>query len=437
MTIKHLLLVLLSGIVLNSCAPGRDDILRSTPDAPEQTPGLLMVPGQIPTPTSVRSVELYNPSLSSKLPVIRLGTNDRITLEFDELAVVSGQFRIAFSHHDKDWQQSSLPDPWIFDGINELFLRGGIRNQFNKPDYHHYTFRFPAEELSFKVSGNFMIHIYDFESGVELFSLPFFVTENEGELSTQTETIPNVGENGASIDQIFGKYEFPEYVTFPAFELSYMLTQNRFWNNSREADQISINEQGIVLFHNSRENAFAANFSFSRTDLRRFSLQSEEVYAFEPATIPPKVVLRDDQLNFTSAPNVLFDTEYGYPLDGRDAQYGSVHFRLNTGGYMDRSDNIYLIGDFNQWSISESAKMRLNREIGVLETRVLLKQGIYNYVYAVRAGEKVDPLFLTDALTFQNQEYVSRVYYLDPQMQYYRLMQFQIINSGSLKVNTN
>lgn len=396
-----------------------------------------MVPGQLPAPSSIRSIELYNPDLNSKLPVIRLGTSDRITLEFDELSVISGQFRVSFSHHDRDWKVSGLPDPWIYDGINELYLRGGVRNRFNKPDYHHYTFRFPAEELTFRVSGNYMMHVYDFESGVELFSLPFFVTENEGELSTQTETILNAGENGAAIDQIFGRYVFPEYVIFPAFELSYELTQNRFWNKSRQADQISVNEQGEVLFHNSRDNAFASNFAFSRTDLRIFSLQSNEIFAFEPARIPPKVVLRDDQLNFTASPNILFDTEYGYPMDNRDAQYGMVHFRLNTAGFMERSSTIYLIGDFNQWALTESAKMRYNEEIGVLESRVLLKQGVYNYVYAVRNDEELDPLMLTDALTFQDQEYISRVYYMDPQMQYYRLMNIQVINSGALKINAN
>jgi len=340
------LILFASLLILYSCAGGNTEVL-NRPNTPRQSnPGLLMVPGQLSAPSSIRSLQLYNQDIASGLPVIRLGTNDQITLEFDELSPISGQFRIAFTHHDKDWAISGLPDPWIYDGINELFLRGGTRNRFNKPDYHHYKFTFPAEELSFRVSGNYMIHIYDFESRVELFSLPFFVTENEGELSVATETILNAGENGEAIDQIFGRYVFPDYVAFPAFELTYEFTQNRFWAQGREADQISINEQGEVLFHNGRDNAFPANFNFSRTDLTSFNLQSSEIYAFEPGKIPPKVVLRDDQLNFNASPNVLFDTEYGYPVNRRDAQYGMVHFRLNTGGFMNRSSSIYLLGDF-------------------------------------------------------------------------------------------
>ena len=411
-----------------SCVSGENVINKQSPTTRTE-PGLLLVPGQLSAPQSIKSIQLYRKGFEGNLPIIELGSGQKLVLEFDELASVSGQYRISFSHHNKNWQESGLPDAWIFDGINELFVRGGTPNQQYKPDYFHYKFEFPNRDLNFSVSGHYLLHVFDYQSGTELFSLPFFVTEDEGEFLIRSETLFNQGENGSAKDQLFGRYSYPEFVEFPRFDLSYTFVQNRFWRQVKEAGQISFTDEGLTEFHISRDNSFAANFDFSFLDLTELSLQNPQIINFEPARTPPRVTLRDDFINFLADPDPSFISELGLPKNEPTARYNDVIFRLNTGSGFQRSERYYLVGDFNQWTISERDELQFNPDLGVYQTSSLIKEGSYSYKYVTLENGRINDLRLSDSLTKRDQEYVGFVYYRDPQYQYDRLLNTKKINS--------
>lgn len=394
--------------------------------------GLLLVPGQLQAPQSIKSIQLYKKGRGLDiLPILELGSNDRLVLEFDELTTQSGQFIIRFSHHNQNWEKSGMPEPWIIDGVNELDLIGGQKNQLSDPEYYHYSFEFPIPQLSFKISGNYLMHIYDFQSDTELFSIPFFVSENVGEINSYSETVFNSGENGSAVDQLFGKYSYPEFVEFPQFDLSYSFVQNRFLGQSKIPKEISFYTEGFTEFRLSRKNSFHANFDFNKLDLSTFSTQNYRIFDFQPGYTPPRIILRDDYLNFSSTPKTTFNSEFGTPNSSRSARYGEVTFSLNTGGQLDlTSSSVFLVGDFNQWSISDRYKLRYNSEKGVYETRALIKQGSYSYKYVLSENGEVDQLTLNDSITKQSQEYAGFVYYKDPQYQYSRLLKVQAFFSS-------
>lgn len=387
-----------------------------------EIPSLLLIPSQLSIPQSIKSVQLFKKGDPNEAPFLELGSNSKLILEFDELTTISGQFRVKFTHHTKNWEESGLPDIWVYNGVNELFIRGGEKNQLSLPDYFHYAFEFPNRDLKFKLSGNYLIHIYDFQSNTELFSLPFFVTENEGVLTYKTETILNQGDDGSAIDQLFGVFNYPDFVEFPQFNLSYSFVQNRFWKNAKFADQTAFITDGSTDFHLSRGNSFPANFDFSSLDLNDFSLQNRQIFNVEPARIPPRVILRDDFLNFLSDPRIVSESELGEFNRKRDGKYADVFFRLNTGGRFQHSNSFYLIGNFNQWSISSRNKLIYNSALGVFETRVLMKEGNYRYKYVTLENGDINDLTLSDTITKQAQEYIGFVYYRDPELQYDRLL---------------
>ncbi len=411
-----------------SCASGEGVITKQSSSTKIES-SLLLVPGQLSAPQSIKSVQLYRKGFEGNLPIIELESGQQLVLEFDELASVSGQYRISFSHHNKNWQESGLPEPWIFDGINELFVRGGTPNQQYKPDYFHYKLEFPNRDLNFSVSGHYLLHVFDYQSGTELFSLPFFVTEAEGELQIRSETLFNQGDDGSAIDQLFGRYSYPEFVEFPRFDLSYAFIQNRFWRQSRNAGQISFTDDGLTEFHLSRENSFAANFEFSALDLTQLSLQNPQIFNFEPAKTPQRVTLKDDFLNFLADPKPQFNSESGLPKNKPSARYTEVIFRLNTGNRLNNSERVYLLGDFNQWTISERDELQFNPDLNVHQTSSLIKEGRYSYKYVTLENGNINALRLSDSLTKRDQEYIGFVYYRDPQYQYDRLLSTKQVNA--------
>ncbi|HCI72873.1 MAG TPA: hypothetical protein DHV30_20670, partial [Balneola sp.] len=153
--------------------------------------GLLLVPNQLTAPNSFKSIQLYRKGNINNPPIITLNKNEKLVLEFDELTSISGQFRITFQHFDQNWMPSNIPEAWYIDGFNELILTGGDTNSLSKPNYFHYKAEFPDNTLKFITSGNYLLNVYDYTSNTKLFSVPFYVTEQIGNLTSRVETLFN------------------------------------------------------------------------------------------------------------------------------------------------------------------------------------------------------------------------------------------------------
>lgn len=421
--------LLLSFIIFWGSCESTYQTLQSPRTQKPTSNSLLLVDGQVPLPQSIKGVEFYRKEYLGSPPVIRLNTSDRLILKFDELSSLSGQFSVRFTHHNQDWTDSGLAEIWIFEGVNDQTILGGELNRQSRPNYYSYAYEFPNREIDFLVSGNYMITVSDYNSGTELFSLPFFVTENKGELQPTTETVFNAGPLGAAMDQLSGTYIYPDFIEFPQFDLSYQFAQNRFWVTAVAPNQTNFIQPGSTSFRTTRDQLFPAYPEFNTLDLRQLNLQNPQIFAYERAEIPEKVILRNDYFNFSSDVRTITETGFGRPINTILASYLSVEFRYETQGALPRNSEIYLVGDFNQWTISANYKLQFDSNLGLFTTTALVKQGLYNYSYAIVEDGEINILRNLESLNKKPQEYASFVYYTDPQLQYDRLLSTRIFYS--------
>ena len=422
-------LILISGLFLSGCSASVSNSLDRT-NTGEQYLSRYLVPNQIPAPQSIKSLQLYRRGSENNPPIIELGSAQKLVLAFDELSDLSGQFRITFTHHDQNWNNSNIPTDWYLEGLNEIILGGGEKNDRSEPDYFHYKTQFPNEQVRFKTSGNYMLHVSDFASGVRLFSLPFFVTENSGEIESWVETVYNAGARFGAIDQPFSEFIYPDFIEFPQVDLSFYFVQNRFWGDFKKSENYDFSEQDRTQFHLSRDKAFPANFDFVGLNLNSLSVDGSQIVDYQPGKTPPLVILREDILNFSSDPVSGWMSNFGNPKSSTDARYANVRFRFEDGGRFTANEGVYLVGDFNQWLLSDNNRLEYNEASGYWETSSLIKQGTYTYKYAVKGGEEgINDLILSDTITRQNQEYTSFVYFQDPEYRYQRLLQVQVFRS--------
>ena len=402
---------------------------RPAKNSPPSPTSLLLVPGQMPLPQSIKGVEFFRKGYPGNPAVIRLGSSDRVVLQFDELSSISGQFSVKFTHHNKNWEPSSLTDIWLFDGVNQLTIQGGQLNRFSQPRYYHYEFEFPNRNLSFLSSGNYMMHVFDFQSGVELFSLPFFVTENEGTFEPYSETVFNSGQYGAAEDQLYGEFLYPEFVQFPQFDLSYVLVQNRFLNQVKSPEHTNFLKEGSTTFRLTRNQLFPAYFDFNLLDLEPLSLQNPQIYEYQRGVVPERVYLKPDYFNFSTVANNGQQNGLGQPAPSRDAKYVNVYFSFEGGGTITSNEEVYLIGDFTQWSVDPKYKLNYNAESTRFETNVLIKEGSYSYKYVTVQNGRINTLYLSERISSQPQEYMAFVYYRDPQYHFDRLLNVKLFYS--------
>ena len=348
-----------------------------------QFSNIATVPDQVLPPNDIQSIQLERPGDPSAAPVIRLKTKDRLILSFDEISDESHMFTIKITHHNRDWSRSPLmPIDYLASGSQDQ-INNGRQSSVQNPGYTHYSYDFPNNTLEPLVSGNYMLHVYDYDTGDELFSLPFFVSENKNMVSTDVQTLYNEGPGTYQSHQLFTSYRYPDFVKFPQFNIHVNYTQDRFWGRTKEADVKDISQPGVLKVHNSRNNLFIANYGFLELNLRSFSHPQYSIVKYRPETIPPSVILRTDTPGLSTNTGIKPYFKFGQIDNHPDAQYVNAHFSLNGSKIIDSSARVYIIGSFNNWSIQSGSQLNYDPSSGLFKGSVEVKQGSYNYKYAV------------------------------------------------------
>ena len=129
-------------------------------------------------------------------PVIRLGTNDRILVKFDEIGEDNSYLEYRLIHCDADWQPSRLIESEYLEGFNSVRIEDYAYSTATFVHYVNYLIAFPNEELQIKHSGNYLLQVYDPERPEEtLLQTRFQVTENRARIEGNVTSRTDMGHN--------------------------------------------------------------------------------------------------------------------------------------------------------------------------------------------------------------------------------------------------
>lgn len=316
-------------------------------------------------------------------------------------------------------------------GFYDIPMNGGQVSRNNRPSYRQYTFIFPTEQFRITKSGNYLLKVEDADNGYLILTLPFFVSENKGSLTSSTEELNVPGRNLRRVHRPVSRYNLPDFVDQPQFDLEFYFAQNRFWGRTKQAGELDFSAPGHVQFELSRSDAFIGDYEFRYLFLDQLSQRNEKVIEAFPAEIPPRLILRDDAEGFTNPQplNSQRPGPFGNPDMSLKAGYANVIFRFNFESLPDSSASVHLVGDFNNWSVNSSNQLEYDNGTGRWETGQIIKQGNYKYKYVVVEDGKIDDLYFDDQFTNNRQQYYSFVYMRDSKEFYYRLLQVQTFYS--------
>lgn len=381
------------------------------------------LPQQTAPPPEVQSIQLYPENDETALPVINLGGRQQLKLEFDYLDADVRQFKLMVSHRTKNWEESPINPTIYLESFSETYFGDGQKSFVQNPTYHHYSYRFPNERLNITKSGNYLLSVFDYDSNVLLFRIPFFVSENKGTLDTQIEMLFAQRNDGRPIAQPFSEYRYPAFVQQPQFDLSFFYVQNQFWGRAQESERFDTATPGAVNFHLSRDKSFIADYEFKLLDIRTFEPDGQQIVDIQPGQTPPLVTLRRDIQRFDSRLRPYpGSTPLGLPRDDRQAQYGTIAFSFEPASAIPSNAQLYLVGDFNNWVIDQQFRMRFDSTASLWKGRALIKQGVYSYKYVLIQENKIDDLALDRMFTRSRQQYITFVYFRDPQRNFDRLL---------------
>ena len=420
--LKGYLFLLVCILVLSGCTYLESAQEPSGDPSGNRSPVAFNPPGQFTASGPLLYSDLSPSGRPGAAPVLDLSTDATLTLLFETEGFDSGEYILSFTHHNPDWSRSSLPPEFFLDGLFEIYLSGGELNRNDPFRYRQFTYRFPNRDVRFRVSGNYMLRISDSQTGNLLFTLPFFVSENEGSLRAFTEQVLRAGNGRRFIHRPVAFFKAPDFVEMPQFDLQVLFSQNRYWGLTKVAGETDFSGNAEARFELKSGDSFNGNFAAAAIDIRTLSQLEQDIDDLNPTQVPVTVQIDEDVENLYADDGVSFPVPLSGALRTADAVYADASFYFELRSGLNENQSVYLAGDFNNWHIEEKLKLGEPDNAGLRSVSVRIKQGRYRYKYILFDGEKFDLSRFENDFSGQRQDYHAFVYFRDPQTQSYRLL---------------
>lgn len=141
---------------------------------------ILGIRNMIPAQSQIRTVQCYPVGSPFAEPVIELGSGQQLFFSFDDLSSETNSYTYKIVHCDPDWNNSNLS--------SFTYLTGFFSNPLDNYEYSfntvvpytRFTLNLPNEEVGIKLSGNYLLQVYnDQNPDSAVVSQRFAVVENK------------------------------------------------------------------------------------------------------------------------------------------------------------------------------------------------------------------------------------------------------------------
>lgn len=433
---------------------------------------------------NIRTVTLEVNDNPVVFPKIELNSSQTFVLKFDDLLNEERTYFYRIIHCDKNWKPSEIRELDYLSGFNDERLRKYEYSVNTRKPFIHYYQRFPNNDTRFRISGNYVLVIYEDNIETPILTRRFLVIENK-------VSVEMINIFPADVQNIRYKHEFQININYGSFkmrnameEVSLIMLQNENWNEVIESKP-SFFTSSQLRFNKLKTFQWWGLSEFRDFDIRTVFRLGRGVQFINRSESMPVITLVQDELrardphvakfdfngrffidNFEytrsiNATDVLLELENQVNADPniratlRDSlinslnldrsnassqsqaaerdlrsDYTKVNFILNADMNLEDSD-IYILGMMNNWEPSEEFKMHFDSKRLFYTAEVLLKQGYYNYCYAiVDKNNKVDIAAIEGSWNETENDYQALVYYRGIGDLYDRLIGYASVNSN-------
>jgi len=328
----------------------------------------------------IKSLHTYPNNNLTKIPVIRMGTSDKLTVEFDVEAEHEPSFNIKFKFCDANWNPY---ENLLLEGIGENVLYNVYLERLphtTQGAEYHVKEKFPKQNIKFNVSGKWIYFITDtFDEDIVYDWGKFYVVENIVNIKSQFNKwrregrISNNNARDRTINLKAG-FELPDSLI--PFRVNYV----EIIKNMELDNPINI-EKDAFAKNKSYEWDGANNFEFGIRDLepgneyRQVNLRDKNKFQF------PNTRAQFDGIEYSRFYKLgNKDLNGGFKLLDKNNEYSDylvAEFQFKP--HDDVYDDIYIVGSFTNWEVLPWYKLDAKEDFYSINLE--LKRGIYDYQY--------------------------------------------------------
>ncbi len=339
----------------------------------------------------LKSVQISPEDAPLDFPAYELGTKQGLQLSFDDLAYEWNNYSYRVFHCTKNWEKSDLLINQYLIGFKGNYLNNYAISVGTFVPYTHYSIKFPNEETKPRVSGNFVIEIFQNDDPDDLIiRRRFIVYENLVIPSVSVSRAVDL-ENFSTQQQVSASVNLADYPIQNYFmDLDLSILQNRRWNNSKNNLKPTFINDGILSYNFMGSESFDGGTEFHTFDTKRLNQVGLgvktskldtcwEVYLYEKKNRSISVYSFQNDINGRRFYN---RADVGNPNLAGD--YCWVEFYFES---PELDLPVYVYGQLSDWELLPEFRLNYHKKRGAYSKKVLLKQGYYNYVFA-HADEK-------------------------------------------------
>ncbi|MCL9769006.1 DUF5103 domain-containing protein [Flavobacterium sp. HXWNR69] len=372
------------------------------------------------------------------IPFFKLG--ETFDLSFDDLFGDEADYYYTITQYNYDWSApSDLAKVEYLNGMdNQRIIT--YENSFNTLQlYSHYRQVFPNKFNQITKSGNYLISVLNEENEI-VFSRKIVIYEEQVAVGLLVR-------RARDFDSLDGKQNIEMTINYgdrllqnPIQNVKVTLFQNGNWKNSISNIKPQFTLGSELIYRYNKETQFwGGNESYSidnklirttnNTVARVTSgenIYNTYLYVNTPRKNQPYTYFPDINGNFYVQNINVVNSQI-------ESDYTWVYFALDTPNMMDK--NIYVAGMFNNYNLSDEYKMEFNKNSGLYEKAILMKQGFTNYQYIItdKSG-KIDYKNAIDGNFFQTENnYTAIIYYRGNNDRYDRVIGIANTNSEVIR----
>ena len=391
---------------------------------------------------SIRTIKFHVFGDPLAYPIISLNSNDQLELHFDDLEGGVKTFYYTIELCNADWTPVQMSFFDYAKGFSRVRISTYRNSSIALTRYTHYTATLPDRNCQPTRSGNYLLKVFvNGDTSNLAFTRRFLVVDNRLNIAAQiqqpfsqqyfrTHHKLQVNVNPKGID-----------LRYPQQQLSLVILQNYRWDNSLRISNPVFVRSDLIQYNNEAEMLMPAGKEWRWVNLRSFRLLGERV-SFQQNTdssfsvfVQPETPRLANQYFYFRDINGFFINETTERVNPYwNAEYGMVHFRFRPpNGTPYPGKDLYLFGEMTAYGRAAEAKMQFNAAEGYYETRLLLKQGYYDYIYTTRDRDRPTGPYLSDETENNSWEtenvYTVLVYYRELGGRYDQLLGISRVSS--------
>lgn len=380
---------------------------------------------------SIKTLQIGITDDINALPILEVNGSKILNICFDEMSHLAHNYSYKVLHCNADWSLSSLNSGEYLSGFTTANITDYALSVNTTTLYTHYAFNLPNNDMSFKISGNYVVQVYeDNNSDKPIAQACFFVVDPRvvisGNVRGNTDT-----ELSGRLQQLDVEIGLNGYlVRDAASEIKLLVRQNNRTDNQVFDIKPTFISSTKLSYINNKALIFEGGNEYHRFDISsvygggegvdKIRFDQTQYHAF----LYPNKIQTSKTYSQEQDVNGRFIVHMQKAQDDKvEADYMMAHITIPTKQpFFD--GQIYAGGEYNHNLMNETNRMKYDGNSECYFVDLFVKQGGYNYQFwFVPKGERKANIERVDGSYWQTRnEYTVYVYHRNWGERYDRLV---------------